>query len=120
MVSVVVLQHAEESQLVQQVVKLLLGGGIVLLGVELVQLGACPVLAHLEGIAGKHIQEEVQGGFAGDGVHLILEDAGQAPVLRGFGGHLDLSGNAVRNVADQLDELGVGIFVTKVLGDKLL
>ena len=76
------------------------------------------MLAHLERIARQHVQEQVQRGFAGDGVHLVLEDAGQAPVLRCLRGHFDFTGNAVRDVADQLDELGIGVFVSKVLGDK--
>ena len=77
------------------------------------------MLAHLERTAGQHGKHQVQRSLPGDGVHFILEDAGKAPVLRGFSCHLDFAGNAVRDMTDQLDELGIGIFVAKVLWDKL-
>ena len=83
------------------------------------ELGITPVLPYLEGAAGKHCKEKVQRGFTGYGIHLILEDAGKAPVFRGFRSHLDLSGNPVRDVTDEFNELGIGVFVAKVLGDKL-
>ena len=119
MVSVIVLQHAKIRQFVQQGIEVCFRRGIMLLAVEFMELVPGPVLAHFERIAGKHVQEQVQRGFAGDGIHLVLEDTGQAPVLRCLRGHFDFAGNAVRDVADQLNELGIGVFVTKVLGDKL-
>ena len=64
------------------------------------------------------IQHEIQRSLACDGVHLILEDAGEAPILGGFGGHLDLPRDAVRDFPHKLDELGIRVFVAKVLGDK--
>ena len=119
-VAVVVFKHAEVSQLVQQGVEAFFRRCVVFLAVQLMQLAACPVFTHLERIAGKHVQQEVQRGFAGDCVHLILEDTGQAPVFGSLGGHLYLSGNAVCDVAHQLYQLGVGVFVSKMFGDKLI
>ena len=88
-------------------------------GVKLMQLCIPPVLPYLECAAGKHCKEKVQGGLPGCSIHLILKDAGKAPVLRGFGCHLDFAGNTVRDMTHELYELGIGIFVSKVLGDKL-
>jgi hypothetical protein len=91
-----------------------------------VLVGDVHVLHHLPGrqrLEQRHVleeEQEVQRGFAGDCVHLILEDTGQAPVFRSFGGHLYLSGNAVCDVAHQLYQLGVGVFVSKMFGDKLV
>ena len=77
------------------------------------------MLAHLEGVAWKHREHQVESGLALDGIHLILEDAGQAPVFGGFGGHLYLAGDAVGDVTQELDEFRVGVLVAKVLGNKL-
>ena len=59
-------------------------------------------------------------GLSLDGIHLILEDAGQAPVFGGFGGHLYLAGDAVGDVTQELDKFRVRVLVAKVLGDKLV
>ena len=119
MVAVVVLQHAEISKLIQQFVEALVVGRVVFLGVQRMQLGVGVVLAHLEEIAGQQVEQQVQRRFARRGIHLVLEDAGQAPVFRCVGGHLNLAGHAVGDVADKLQEFGVGILVAFVLGDKL-
>ena len=119
MVSVVVLQHTEDGKFIQELIQGFVVRGEVLFGVKLMKLGIAPVLPYLEGAAGKHCKEKVQRGFTGYGIHLILEDAGKAPVFRGFGCHLDFSGNPVRDVTDEFNELGIGVFVAKVLGDKL-
>ena len=117
-VPVVVFHYAQTGHQVQKVVERLFRRGVVLLAVELVQLLISPVFANAEGISGKHVQHQVQRSLAGDGIHLVFENAGQPPVLRGFGGHFDFAGNAIRDVADQFDKFRVGIFVAKMLRDK--
>ena len=74
-----------------------------LLAVHFVKLVTGPVFAHLERTAGKHVKEKVQGGFPCDCIHLVFKDARKAPVFGGFGSHLYLSGNTVRDVTDELD-----------------
>ena len=74
------------------------------------------MLTDLEEIAGKHVQQQVERGFAGHCIHFILEDAGQPPVFRGVGIHLDLAGNTVGNVTDEFQQFGVRVFVSLVLG----
>ena len=59
------------------------------------------MLTDLEEIAGKHVQQQVERGFAGHCIHFILEDAGKPPVFRGVGIHLDLAGNTVGDVTDE-------------------
>ncbi len=76
------------------------------------------MLADRERLLADEVPEEIQGGFPGLGIHLVLEDARETPVLGGFRGHLDLAGNTVGNLADKTYQLGVGVFVAKVLGDK--
>ena len=120
LVPIIVLQHAEVGQLVQQGVEPLLGRGIVVQPVQFMKPVPGPVLSHLERTAWQHVQQEVQGGLPGDGVHLVLENTGQPPVFRGFGRHPDLSGDAVRDVPDQFDELGIRVLVPEMLGDELL
>ena len=71
--------------------------------VPLVEFRVCVMLSYFEEVAWEHVQEQIQRGFAGYGVHFILKDAGEAPILRGVGRHLDFSGNAVRDVTDELD-----------------
>ena len=77
------------------------------------------MLAYLEEVPREHVQKEIQGGLAGYGIHLVLEDAGKAPVFGGFGRHLDLSGDAVRDVADEFQQFRIRVLVAQVLGDKL-
>ena len=120
LVSVVILQHAKDGQFVQKFVQTGIVRRVMLLGVHFMEQGIRMMLANLEEVAGKHVQEQVKGGFAGYGVHLVLKDAGKAPVFRSVGVHLYLAGHTVRDVADEFKELGIGVFVAKVLGDKLL
>ena len=120
LVAVVILQHAEVGELVQQFVEGLVVRGVMLLRIHLMQFRIGVVLAHAEEVPGQHVQQEIQRGLPGHGVHLVLEDAREAPVLGGVGVHLDLSGDAVRDVADEFQELGIGILIPFVLGDKLL
>ena len=119
-VPVVILQHTEVGQFVQQGIEIRLGGSIMVLAVEFMELVPGPVLADFDGVSRQHVQEEVQGSFPGDGIHLIFEDAGKAPVLRGFRRHLDLARDPVRDMAHELDEFRVRVLVPKVLGDELL
>ncbi len=119
MVAVVVFQHTEVGQFVQQLVEAGIVRGEMLFRVQLVQVGVCPVLAHLEWAARQHGQQKIQRCFSGGGVHFVFEDAGKAPVLRGFGRHLDLAWHAVGDVTHEFDKLGIRVLVAKMLGDEL-
>ena len=119
MVAVIVFEHAEVGQFVQQFIEAGIVRGEMLFSVQRVQLGVCPVLAHLEGAARQHGKKEVQRCFSGGGVHFVFEDAGEAPVLGSFGRHLDFAGNAVGDVADEFDKFRIGVLVAKMLGDEL-
>ena len=88
--------------------------------IHLMKLRIGVVLADPEEVPRQHVQQEVQRGLPGHGIHLILEDAREAPVLGGVRVHLDLSGDAVRDVTDEFQQLGIGILIPFVLGDKLL
>ena len=90
-----------------------------LLGVQLMQFGIAVMLSHFEEVARKHIQEQIQRGLPSGGIHLVLEDAGETPILWGIGVHLDFSGNTVRDVTDKFQQFRVRVFVAFVLGDKL-
>ena len=117
-VAIVILEHAEIGKLVEQFVERGVVRGIVLLGVPLMEGLIRMVLTDLEEILRKHIQQEIQGSFAGHGVHLIFEDAGEAPVFRGVRVHLDLAGDAVSDVADEFQEFRVRVLVSLVLRDE--
>ena len=118
-VAIVILQHPEIGQLVQELVKRSIVRRVMLLGIPLVKLSVSMMFAHFEEVAGKHIEEQIQRGLAGHGVHLILEDASQSPILGGVSSHLDLSRDAVGDVSDEFQEFQVRVFVAFVLGDKL-
>ena len=77
------------------------------------------MLADTERFLRDNVQQQVERGLARLGIHLILEDAGKTPVFRGIGGHLYLAGDAVRYLADQLDQFRIGVLVALVLGDEL-
>ena len=83
------------------------------------QFGIAVMLSHFEEVAGKHIQEQIQRGLAGSGIHLVLEDAGKAPILWGIGVHLDFSRDTIRDMTDEFQQFRVRVFVAFVLRDKL-
>ena len=120
MVSVVVLQHSEIRQFVQQLVETLVVRRVVLLGVHRVQLRVGVMLADLKEITGQHIKQQVERRLTRHRIHLVLEDTGESPVFRGVGCHLNLTGNTVRHMADELQQFRIGVFVALVLGDKFL
>ena len=88
------------------------------LAVQLVELRIGPVFAHPEGIAGQHIQHQIQSGLTGDGIHLVFEDTGETPILRGVSIHLDFTGDTIGDVANQFEKLGVRVLVPFVFRDK--
>ena len=120
MVAIVILQHTEIRQLVQQLIERLVVRRVVPLGVHLVQLRVRVVLANLKEITGQHVQQQVQRRFSCHSVHLILKDTSETPVFRGIGGHLDLTGNTVRDVTDELQQLWIRVLVPFVLRHKFL
>ena len=88
------------------------------LAVQLVELRIGPMFANPERIARQHIQHQIQSGLTGDGIHLVLEDAGKTPILRGVGIHLDFTGDTIGDVTNQLEKLGVRVLVPFVFRDK--
>ena len=120
LIPVVVLEHTEIREFVEQVVQTLVVRRIVLLGVHLVQLRVGVVLANLEEIAGQHVQQQIQRCLTRCGIHFVLEYARQAPVLRSIGGHLDFTGHSVRHVTNELQQFRIRILVAPVLRDKLV
>ena len=117
-VAVVIFKHSEIRKLVQQFIQRRIVRSVMLGGVHLMQLIVGVMLPDLEEIPREHIKEQVQRRFAGHGIHLILENAGQSPVLRSIRRHLYLSRDAVRDVTDELQEFRVRILVPFVLRDK--
>ena len=119
-VTIVILQHAEISQLIKQFVKGLVIWSIMLFGVPLVKLSITMMLSHFEKVAGKHVQEQIQRSLAGHSIHFIFENACKTPVLGSIGGHFNLSRNAVRNMTDEFDQFWIRILVPSVFGNKFV
>ena len=117
-VAVIVFHHSEIAEFVQQGVEFGVGGGVMLLVVPFHKFGIFVVLAHLKEFFAEHIQQQVQGGFPCYRIHLVLENAGKTPIFGVVGGHLDLSGDAVRHAADKFYQLRIRVFVAFVLRDK--
>ncbi len=118
-VAVVVFDHAEIRQLVEQFIERCVIRRVMLFSIPLMEKRIRPVFADFQELFGQHVQQQVQSRFTGRGVHLILKDAGQAPVFRGVRGHLDLAGHTVGDVAHELEEFGIRVLVALVLGDEL-
>ena len=86
-IAIVVFQHAKVGKFVQQFVKRLVVRRVVFFGIPLVEQLIGSVFADFQASFGQHIQQQIQGGFAGYGIHLIFEDARQAPVFGSIAGH---------------------------------
>ena len=119
-VAVVVFEHSQIGQSVQQLVELCVTFDIVLFTVPLYQERIWSVLSHVHWLAGYHVQKQVEGRFAHLLVHFVLEDAGQSPILRVVGGEaFHLVYYSVCYLSRKLEEFGIRIRVALVFRDKL-
>ena len=75
-VAVVVFQHAEVSQFVEQLVKGLVVLRVVFLSVPFHQFGVGMMLAHRESLVANDVKQQVERGLACLGIHLVFKDAG--------------------------------------------
>ena len=120
-VAVVVFQHAEIGELVEQFVEFFVSPGVVFLAVPLHKLTVWTVLAHCHRLFGHHVKQQVERSLPGLGVHLVLEDARRSPVLRVIGGHtFDFCRDTVCYLGDEFQKLGIRICISLVFGNEFL
>ena len=120
-VAVVVFQHAEIGELVEQFVEFFVSPGVVFFVVPLHKLAIWTVFAHRHRLFGHHVKQQVERSLPGLGVHLVLEDARQSPVLRVIGGHtFDFCRDTVCYLGDEFQKLGIRICISLVFGNEFL